>query len=123
MPAVFNSQEKTRVTYTGPALPGNAEVIIMFSTTVAFGPRCAPHYRMTFIDIATQTDQGSNTLQLQKSTDGGVTWVAVGAATAVGTGHVLTQLYVTPYADWRVVYTNGATPQGLFNVDIALRHA
>lgn len=121
--AVFSLAEKTKVPYRGPALPGNAEVIVLFSTTVAFGPRCAVHYRMTFIDIATQTDQGSNTLQLQKSADGGVTWVAAGASSAVGTGHVLTQIYVTPYEDWRVLYTNGATPQTTFAVDIVIRHA
>jgi hypothetical protein len=103
-------------------LPGNAELTVLFSSTVAFGPRAAPHYRCFWFDIALETASAGNTVQLQKSGDGGVTWVNAEAATAIGAGHTVTELYVAPYADWRVLYTNGATPQTVFNVDMGIDH-
>lgn len=115
--------DKTRVTYSGSALPGNAEAITLFSSTTAFGKRAATHYRCFWFDVALQTDANAdNSLQLQKSADGGVTWVNAGAAVTIGTGHTLTKLFVSPYADWRVVYTNGATPQTTFAVDMVIDH-
>ncbi|HXQ34399.1 MAG TPA: hypothetical protein VN843_10330 [Anaerolineales bacterium] len=118
--------DKTRVTYTGSALPGNAEAITLFSSTVAFGPRAAPHYRCYWFDVALQTDQNANnSLQLQKSPDGGVTWTNAGAAVTINsaTPHTLTEFFVSPYADWRVIYTNGATPQTTFQVDMVIDHS
>lgn len=119
-----NFGEKTRITYTGSALPGNAESITLFSTTVAFGARCAPHYKCYDFDVALQTDQaaGTQTLQLQKSADGGVTWTNADTATAVTTGHKFVSFNVAPYADWRVVYLNGTTPQTTFAVDMSIDH-
>lgn len=116
--------DKTRVTYTGSALPGNAEVITLFSSTTAFGKRCATHYRCFWFDVALNTDQaaGTQTMQLQKSADGGVTWVNAEAAVAVGSGNTLGEFFVSPYADWRVVYTNGTTPQTTFAVDMVIDH-
>ncbi len=119
--------EKTRVTYTGSALPGNAEVITLFSSTVAFGARSATHYRCFWFDVALLLDQNAaNTLQLQKSADGGVTWVNAAPAVTINSGttggNSVTTFFVSPYADWRVVYTNGATPQTTFQVDMVIDH-
>jgi len=117
--------EKTRVTYTGSALPGNAEAITLFSSTTAFGKRAAPHYRCFWFDVALQVDQNAdNTLQLQKSADGGTNWTNAGAAVTINsaTPHVVTSFFVSPYADWRVVYTNGTTPQTTFQVDMVIDH-
>lgn len=119
--------DKTRPTYTGSALPGNAEVITLFSSTAAFGARAATHYRCFWFDVALQVDQNAdNSLQLQKSTNGGTTWTNAGAAVTINSGttggHSVTSFFVSPYADWRVVYTNGATPQTAFQVDMAIDH-
>ena len=114
---------KTRITYDGSALPGNAEEVVLFSSTRAFGPRSATHYSCYWFDVALQTDANAdNGLQLQKSADGGATWTDVDSAVTVGTGHTLAEFFVSPYADWRVVYTNGATPQTEFAVDMVIDH-
>lgn len=119
--------DKTRIPYTGSALPGNAEVITLFSSTAAFGPRAATHYRCFWFDVGLQVDQNAaNSLQLQKSADGGTTWTNAGTATTINSGtaggHSVTSFFVSPYADWRVVYTNGATPQTTFQVDMVIDH-
>lgn len=116
---------KTYVPYKGPALPGNAEEIVLFSSTVAFGARAAPHYRCFWVDVAIQTDEaaGTQTVRLEKSNDGGVTWVTVGTPTAVVDGHTSEEFFVSPYQDFRIVYLNGTTPQtAIFAVDLVIDH-
>lgn len=116
--------DKTRITYSGPALPGNAESVVLFSSTTAFGKRAATHYRCFWFDVAIQTDEaaGTQTVRLEKSADGGTTWVTVGTPTAVGDGHTSEEFFVSPYQDWRIVYLNGSTPQTLFAVDMVIDH-
>lgn len=119
--------DKTRIPYTGSALPGNAEVITLFSSTAAFGARAATHYRCFWFDVGLQVDQNAaNSLQLQKSADGGTTWTNAGAAVTINSGTTggssVTSFFVSPFADWRVVYTNGATPQTTFQVDMVIDH-
>jgi len=117
------SCDKTRITYSGPELPGAAEEIVLFSSTVAFGSRAATHYGCFWFDVSLQTDENAdNEMQLQKSIDGGATWVDVDSAVTAGDGHTLAEFFVSPYADWRVVYTNGTTPQTLFGVDMVIDH-
>ncbi len=116
--------EKTRVTYTGSALPGNAESVVLFSSTVAFGARAAPHYRCFWVDVAIQADQaaGTQTVRLEKSVDGGTNWITVGTPTAVASGHTSKEFFVSPYQDFRIVYLNGTTPQTAFAVDLVIDH-
>lgn len=116
--------DKTYVPYKGSALPGNAEAIVLFNSTVAFGARAAPHYRVFWVDVDITTDQaaGTQTVALQKSNDGGTTWVTVGTATVVINGQTRESFYVAPYQDFRILYTNGTTPQTTFAVDLALDH-
>ena len=116
--------EKTYVPYKGSALPGNAESIVLFSSTVAFGPRAAQHYRCFWVDVAFTTDEaaGTQTVTLERSNDGGTTWIAVAAGTAVGDGQTLAEFFVSPYQDFRIVYLNGSTPQTLFAVDLVIDH-
>lgn len=117
------SCEKTYIPYKGPALPGADEEIVLFSSTTAWGPRAAQHYRAFWVDVAVQTDENAdNEVQLQKSIDGGSTWIDVGSAGTVGDGHTLLEFFVSPYQDWRLVYTNGTTPQTLFGVDLVIDH-
>jgi hypothetical protein len=119
--------DKTRVTYSGSALPGNAEAITLFSSTTAFGRRAATHYRCFWFDVALLVDQNAdNSLLLEKSADGGTTWVTAEPAVVINSGttggNSLTSFFVSPYADWRVRYTNGATPQTTFQVDMVIDH-
>jgi hypothetical protein len=116
--------EKTYVPYNGPALPGNAESIVLFSSTAAFGPRAAPHYRCYWVDVALQTDQaaGTQTVALQKSVDGGTNWITVGTPTNVASGHTSEEFFVSPYQDFRILYLNGTTPQTAFAVDLVIDH-
>lgn len=116
--------EKTHVTYSGPALPGNAETVVLFSSTVAFGPRAAPHYRCFWVDVAITAGQaaGTQTVRLEKSHDGGVTWIPMGTPTNVVLGFTNEEFFVSPYQDWRIVYLNGSTPQTLFGVDLVIDH-
>ena len=116
--------EKTYVPYKGSALPGNAESIVLFSSTTAFGPRAAQHYRCFWVDVAIQTDEaaGTQTVALQKSNDGGTNWITVGTPTAVGDGHTAVEFFVSPYQDFRILYLNGTTPQTLFAADLVIDH-
>lgn len=114
---------KTYVTYDG-TLPGAAEEVVFVSSTTFFGPRAAPHARCYWVDVAIQADNddGAPTLELQKSNDGGVTWITVGTPTVINDGHTLNFFFVNPYADWRIVFTNGTTPQASFYVDLVIDH-
>ena len=116
--------EKTYVPYKGSALPGNAESIVLFSSTVAFGARAAPHYRCFWADVAITTDEaaGTQTVALQKSNDGGVTWITVGTPTTVIDGNTNVSFFVSAYQDFRILYLNGSTPQTLFAVDLVIDH-
>ena len=124
----MDTGDKTRITYSGTALPGNAEVITHFSSTTAFGKRAAPHYRCYWFDVALLVDQNAdNSLQLQKSNDGGTTWVNAEPAVTVNSGttggNSVTSFFVSPYADWRVQYTNGSTIQTAFQADMVIDHS
>jgi hypothetical protein len=116
--------DKTYVPYKGSALPGNAESIVLFSSTTAFGARAAPHYRCFWVDVAITTNQaaGTQTVALQKSNDGGTNWITVGTTTAVISGNTSKEFFVSPYQDFRILYVNGTTPQTLFAVDLVIDH-
>ena len=112
---------KTYVPYQGSALPGDAEVVVLFSSVAAFGRNAAPHYQTYWCDVSISADQNTNnTVKLQKSSDG-TTWVDVASST-VSNANASNEasFYVAPHRNWRVVYTNGTTPQTAFSVDLVL---
>lgn len=115
---------KTYVPYKGTALPGNAEQIVLFSSTAAFGSKAAQHYKCYFVDVEITTNQAAGTqeVSLQKSNDGGSNWILVGSATAVVNGNTAKSFFVAPYQDFRILYLNGTTPQTLFAVDLVIDH-
>lgn len=113
--------DKTYIPYTGAALPGNAEVVILFSSTAMFGKKAAVHYGCFWFDVAIQASQGGSLL-LQRSIDGGVNYVNAGTSIVVAAGNSVNSFFVSPYADWRVVFTNGATPQTQFIVEMVIDH-
>ncbi|RPJ39344.1 MAG: hypothetical protein EHM35_02630 [Planctomycetaceae bacterium] len=115
---------KTYVPYKGPALPGNAEAIVLFSSVTAFGIDAAPHYHINWVDVALRLDQNAdNTVKVQKSSDG-TTWVDVDSKTVSSVGDSVDpdsiSFFVGVFKNFRVVYTNGVTPQTAFAVDLTL---
>jgi hypothetical protein len=111
------------VKYTGSALPGNAEVVVMFTTTAnGYGANFFASTGTNRFLLALVNDQ-TGTLASQKSTDRGVTWTTI-SSDAVSASATNDQNYydylVEPYADWRLVWTNGATPQTSFKPSMAL---
>lgn len=128
--------EKTQITFLPTqtndedGLPNPAEVVVLFSSTVAFGPGAAPHYRCFYFDASINLDQNTdNSLGLQVSFDKGTTWVAndatatVAISNANADGRNVRSFYVAPYSDWRIVYTNGAVKQGTFQVQMIIDHS
>jgi hypothetical protein len=123
--------KKTRVpflntqTANGLGLPGVTESVILFSSPTAFGSRCATHYECYFVDVALTATQaaGTQTVALQKSNDGGTTWITVGTPTNVASGNTNISFHVAPYQDFRILYLNGTTLQTAgFAVDLVLDH-
>lgn len=111
----------TNVRYTGPALPGNAEEIVLFSSVTAFGLDAAPHYQTSWVDVSISLDENTdNTVELQKSADGS-TWITVATATiSDANASNEASFFVAPHRNWRLLYTNGTTPQTAFMCEIVL---
>lgn len=109
----------TRAKYTGSALPGNAETVVLFSTAAAcpmanWGPMNNIH--SYHYDI--KHDQ-AGTVKGYKSSNRGTSWVqfydsdSLTAPTYTSTAVVL----VEGLADFKFEWVNGATPQTAFAVD------
>ena len=119
--------------YMGSALPGNAETVTLFTTaptgTAPFatygaflGANMLDSSGISRIMVRLQNDQ-AGTLKAYKSNDRGVTWVRVEAdvavAAAAANAENIHDYLVEGYADWRLDWTNGATPQTTFRPDIS----
>jgi hypothetical protein len=108
-----------RISYLGSALPGNAETVVLFSTALtAPGPMenmlQKRDIRRIFLSL---TNDQAGTLNAYQSVDRGTTWrkvytTGVGASPLNGENQY--DLYVEPYADWKLEWVNGATPQTVF---------
>lgn len=127
--------ETARLKYTGSALPGNAEVVSLFDTVVAFpGANYLPSLHMKRLQIDLAHDQ-AGTLKWYKTQARGLTsvtgagssattvWTQIGsvavAAPAANTSDNFDFL-VEEFADFKLEWTNGATPQTVWLPDIAL---
>lgn len=123
--------EAIKVGYIGAALPGNAQVVSIFDSTVAFpgGQMLAQlHMKRVLIDIF---NSQAGTLNWYKSRGkrGGyngtnaTVWDQVGTAAvplvAAGATNSF-DLAILTYEEFKVEFTNGATPQTVFDVDVAL---
>lgn len=117
------SSHPIRIKYVGTALPGNGATVTLFSTVdagwAANGFALLGIARLIF---SINNDQ-SGTLKAYQSTDRGVTWVqavADDAESASGaTAENINDYLVEQYADWKLDWVNGATPQTRFTVNIA----
>lgn len=114
----------TQAKYTGSALPGNAEVVDLFDSTVAF-PYAAKALVMAGISrirVSLKNDQ-AGTLALFRSPDRGTTWLQIDSdaiAAAAATAENVMDYVVEGYEDVRIRWTNGVAAQTTFNPVVAL---
>lgn len=118
------SVENIKVKYGGSALPGNAETVNIFSTVVAFpGANMIQSMEIHRFYLGIVNDQ-AGTLKAYKSSNRGVTWTQIDSqavAAAAGSAENRSDWLIDPYADWKLDWLNGATPQTTFLVDAALQ--
>lgn len=119
---------KPTQTASGTGLPAAAEVVTLFNSVTAFGPKvlqnAANHYWFTY-SIAPSTNATGNSVTAQYSNDGGVTWNEFYAsATNEPVGDSTTyvdEIFIGPFQDVRVRFNNGAAAQAsLFAVNMSL---
>ena len=112
-----------QIKYVGTALPGNVEVVTLFDTVASgWGANAFSTLEVSRIYVALVNSQ-AGTLKEYKSLDRGVTWTQIDpdravAAVAANSENGYDYL-VAPYQDWKLTWTNGATPQTLFSASIA----
>ena len=119
---------KATQTADGTGLPAPAEVVVLFNSVTAMGARSlqnvADFYWFTY-SITPVTNATGNSVTAQYSIDGGANWVEFYASTTnepVGDSTTFTdEIFIGPYADVRVKFTNGALRQvSPFNVNMTL---
>lgn len=117
--------ETIKVKYTGAALPGNAEVVTLFSTVTAFpgASYCAQWGLQRFmLSIVNDAASAASGLVFQVSSDRGTNWTTISAVTvgavAASTDNEFDYAGLPGYADFRVVWTNSATPQTTWVVNM-----
>lgn len=113
---------------SGSGLPAAAEVVVLFSSTVAFGAYSAnghdDNYWFTYA-IAPSTNATGNSVTGEWSTDGGTTWnVFYTSANNEPVGDSTTfmdEVFVGPFRDYRFKFNNGAAAQATkFDVAMSL---
>lgn len=118
---------KNTQTADGDGLPKASEVVTLFNSVTAMGARnlqnVATFYWFTY-SIMPATNATGNSVTAQYSNDGGTTWIEFYASTTnepVGDSTTFTdEIFIGPYADLRVRYTNGTLKQTAFNVNMTL---
>lgn len=117
--------ENVKVKYVGSALPGNAETVVLFSTTANSGMGAAfiasaqlNRFYMTLIN-----DQ-AGTLNAYSSENRGTTWTKIytsAVAASAANSESPYDFLIEPYSDWKLEWVNGATPQTTFRPAMALQ--
>jgi hypothetical protein len=119
---------KPTQTISGNGLPGAAEVVTLYNSVTAFGPKsiqlASSHYWFTYA-IAPSTNATGNSVTAQYSNDGGVTWNEFYASSTnepVGDSTTfIDEIFIGPFQDIRVLFNNGALAQAsLFAVNMSL---
>jgi hypothetical protein len=114
-------------TVSGTGLPGAAEVVTLFNSVTAFGPKSlqqvADHYWFTYA-ITPNANATGNSVTAQYSNDGGTTWIEFYASASnepIGDSTTHTdEIFIGPYKDVRVRFNNGANAQTSFTVNMSL---
>lgn len=116
--------EKVRVKYTGSALPGNAETVVLFSTVAAFpGAQYLAQRGLERFVLSLVNDQ-AGTLKAFFSDNRGVSWTQIdNVAVAIAPANE-DQVYdfggLPAFQDWKLEWLNGATPQTSFKPNMYL---
>lgn len=123
------SAETVILKYMGAALPGNGQVVSIFDSTAAFpSAQYIAMNRLKRLVTDIKNDQ-AGTLTWYKSQTRVATpsatpvWVAIGTlavAAAAANATNFNEFLVEEYADFKLEWTNGVTPQTQFIVDVAL---
>lgn len=105
--------------YTGSALPGNAEVVSFFDTTVANGGMGANWCDTNGVAriLVRLINSQAGTLTMEVSTDRGSNWTTISTnAVAISSANSENDydFLVEGLPDVRIRWTNGATPQTVF---------
>jgi len=112
----------THVAYAGKALPDNADVVSLFDSTVSC-PGGLNQYATHRVVVDLQNSQ-SGTLKAYQSPDSGVNWYQVVPDQAVAASAAndvnINDWCVEQYKDWKVTWTNGATIQTVFRVNVCM---
>lgn len=108
---------QVKFTYTGSALPGNAEVVTFFdSTNTGFGANWCDTNGVARILVRLVNDN-TGTLTMDVSTNRGTSWrtISTNAVTASAANSENDyDFLVEGLPDVRIRWTNGATPQTVF---------
>lgn len=118
---------KATQTSNQTGLPGPSEVVTLFNSVTAMGAynlqNTAAFYWFTY-SIAPAVNTTGNSVTADYSNDGGTTWNNFYTSTTnepVGDSTTFTdEIFIGPYADVRVRYTNGALAQTAFTVNMTL---
>ena len=119
---------KNTQTLDGDGLPRAAEVVVLYNSVVAMPPgenlhNYADFYWFTY-SIAPGTNATGNSVTAQYSNNRGTTWNEFYASTTnepVGDATTFTdEIFIGPYKDVRVLFTNGALKQATFVVNMTL---
>lgn len=126
------SNELVRIKYTGSALPGNGETIVLVATAPTSGSNTGvlgpPGGMGNFLQMAeirrialSLTNDQTGTLNLYQSQNRGSTWVKVyttAVAASAANSENQYDIWVEPYPDIKLEWVNGATPQTTFTPNI-----
>lgn len=119
---------KSSQTDDNDGLPAAAEVVVLFNSVTAMPPGENLHnygdfYWFTY-SIAPGTNTTGNSVTAQYSNNRGTTWNEFYAsATNEPVGDATThtdEIFIGPYKDIRVLFTNGALKQATFAVNMTL---
>lgn len=118
---------KNSQTALGNGLPGAAEVVTLFDSTVAFGPQGITNMGSVYwfdYAIAPNANATGNSVTGEFSVDGGTTWTNFYTSTSnepVGDGTTfIDEVYIGMFQDVRFKFNNGAAAQTSFKVAMSI---
>lgn len=116
------TEEVVRVSISGGTPGADSNDYILFSSVVAFGAAgLLPISGLKRFSFGGYNDQ-AGTLKAYRSTNLAVTWdlyysnAIVAASSGALTGPI--DFDVSPYQDWKLVWTNGGVAQGIWRMDL-----
>lgn len=115
--------ERAQLKYTGTALPGNAETVNMFNSTLTGVRGFLSSARASRFEVTLQNSQAGSLLAYW-SDDFGTNWnlydTQVVGIPAAGASAGPYDYSVDPYKDWKLDWLNGAAVQTVFRVNQVL---